>query len=78
MAVNAVTSAPDGRVLAAGDADGRVHLWDIAGGRLAGTFKDPDSEGVNGVAFSPHGDILAAADGNGRTYLWTMSALARR
>jgi serine/threonine protein kinase/DNA-binding beta-propeller fold protein YncE len=69
-AVYAVTFGPEGDVLAAADANGRVYLWDVASSELAGTFADPASRGVIGVDFCPDGELLAAADDNGRVYLW--------
>ena len=70
-----VTSAgfsPDGGTLAVGGKNGRIYLWDIAAGKLAGILTDPGSRGVNAVAFSarPDGVLLATADSNGHAYLW--------
>ena len=74
--VNGVAFAPDGAMLAAGDGNGQVYLWDTVSGQLAVAVAAPGSRGVNAVAFAPGGDLLAAADGNGRTYLWQLSPSA--
>jgi len=71
-AVYAVTFGPDGRVLAAADANGRVYLWDVASSQLSGTLGDPGSPGLLGVDFCPDGKLLAAADDNGRVHLWDL------
>ena len=48
---------PDGRVLASGDEDDKIKLWDVASGKMLRIFaghKDP----VSCVAFSPDGGCL--------------------
>jgi len=74
LAVWAVTFSPEGDVLAAASANGRVNLWDVASGALAGTFANPGSRGVTGVDICPDGELLAAADRNGRAYLWDVAS----
>lgn len=65
--VSAVALGPGG-ILAAGDDDGSVYLWD-AHKRLVGTLADPHSDGVQSVAFGP-GGMLAVGDQSGHVYLW--------
>jgi RNA polymerase sigma factor (sigma-70 family) len=48
----------DGRLLAAVDALGRVHLWELASGRCIGELRTPAL--VRHVAFSPDDRLLAA------------------
>ena len=72
--VESVAFSPDGKILAAGDFDGRVYLWNVASGGPTATLADPGSKGVGSVAFSPDGNILAAGDFNGRVYLWNAAS----
>jgi hypothetical protein len=74
LAFWAATFSPDGDVLAAANAHGRVCLWDVTSGALAGTFENPGSRGVMGVDFCPDGNLLAAADRNGRVYVWDIAS----
>jgi WD40 repeat protein len=68
----ALAFSPDGRVLASGNDEGSVNLWNLSGGwlwhrprllrQLRGTI-----EYVYGLAFSPDGTSLAVADSGGVT-----------
>jgi serine/threonine protein kinase len=70
-----IAFSPDGRFLATGSqVNGATHLWAVATGKLAATFRVRSSAGIGGVAFSPDGKLLAAADYNGSVYLWNLAA----
>jgi len=69
-AVYAVALAPDGKTLAAAEADG-VWLWDITTGKKLGEKPLMDGAGVRDLRFAPAGDqqstprLLAVASGRG-------------
>jgi WD40 repeat protein len=56
--VTALAYAPDGKVLASADKDGKVNFIDIATGRLTRTLKANAS--VSKLAFSPDGKKIEA------------------
>ena len=66
-----VVFSPDGRILASGDADGTVHLWDVATGTLLYTLNGHGRE-VHSMVFSPDGQTLAGGDADGTVHLWDM------
>src|SRR5215472_11759920 len=69
--VDAVAFSPDGKLLAAGNGNGYVQLWDPATGQAIGAPLPADpQDGVGSVAFSPDGKLLATAGGDGYVQLW--------
>jgi len=50
----------DEKLLAAGGADGQVHVWTLADKKLVATVKE-HVDWIHGVAFSPDGKLLATA-----------------
>ena len=68
--VRSVAYSPDGKFLAAGDANGHVYVWPVGSKSPVSDMTDPDSKGVNSVAFNPSSSVLASGDANGSIYLW--------
>ncbi|MGW1674056.1 nSTAND1 domain-containing NTPase [Streptomyces sp. NPDC002324] len=81
--IGAVAFAPDGSGLAAGDATGRVSLWDADVRHRAGILRnvflapiDPASdsaETITALAFSPDGSTLAVGGDAGTVQLWDIA-----
>jgi WD40 repeat protein len=69
--VFAVALSPRGTLLASGDGDGTVRLWNPATGRPVGAALRASARyGVYGVAFGPGGTLLASASYDGTVRLW--------
>lgn len=60
--VLAITVSPDGRTLAAGDADGNLELWDVQSGKKSRSHKY--NHAIEAVTFSADGKLLAVGDAN--------------
>ena len=58
--VSAVAFAPDGRSLASGGVDGKIHLWELADGRERSTLDLGRAVEVRPIAFGPAGEALIA------------------
>ena len=67
--VFAIDAHPREPLLASGDAEGHVRVWDTAAGELRHTLEG-HSGAVYCVAFSPAGDLLASGDSAGTVCLW--------
>jgi RNA polymerase sigma factor (sigma-70 family) len=67
--VHTLSYAPGGKLLAAGNADGTVVLWDTATGREVHQIRGHKRE-VNSVAFSPDGKAVASSSFDGDLFLW--------
>jgi WD40 repeat protein len=64
--------SPKGTILAAGNVDGTITLWDVASGQQQASL-DAGTETVSAVAFSPDGAMLASAAADSRVLLWDVA-----
>src|SRR5262249_42078288 len=78
VCVQALTFWPDGHTLAAGTADGRIALFDVATGRQAGPPLGEPGQCVAWFAPSPHGGTLAAANTAGTVTQWDTATRTQR
>ncbi len=62
----------DGRVLAVGDLDGRVGLWEVGSGQLIRTFAG-HAQAVRSVSFAPGGDLLASGSDDTTILIWDVT-----
>ena len=61
--------SPDGTILASGDYDRTVRVWEVETGMSLATLKG-HSDWVRSVAFPPDGRTLASGSGDGTVLLW--------
>lgn len=77
---SALAFSPDGQYLAAGDASGRVALWDGRLEQRLGVLAAPDTttyQYVSALAFSTDGQILAVSSDEGTLQLWDTASRQR-
>jgi WD40 repeat protein len=81
--VSGVAFSPDGRLLAAGGADGAVTLWDLKTGghrsvKMVSSTQAPGEQGapvsISTLAFSPDGKLLAGGGEGGRIELLNLGS----
>ncbi|MEA5452493.1 NACHT domain-containing protein [Leptolyngbya sp. CCNP1308] len=73
--VHAVVFSPDGQLLAIGDSDGRVQLWEAATGRVLWIRQDHTSW-VTSVSFSPDGERIVSGSLDNTMRLWGVAGQA--
>ena len=69
--VLATTFSADGQVLATGDSNGDVRLWQVADGQPLQTLQG-HSDWVRTVAFNPEGTLLASGSDEYTIFLWDL------
>ena len=67
-----VTFSPDGHLLALGESNGTVQVWDLSSWRIA-RFYQGHQDGVRSVAFSPDGATLASGSDDHTIKFWSVS-----
>jgi WD40 repeat protein len=72
--INGIAFNPDGKLLATGDSQGGVKLWNATGGKLALWATASSAGVVNSVAFSPDGTVLATGGSQLGVQLWNATA----
>jgi WD40 repeat protein len=73
--VIAVTWSPDGRLLASGDVEGSIRVWELQQSEPASCVhvSAAHTNLVDGLAFAPDGCSLASASWDGTVKLWDRS-----
>jgi len=66
--VKTVAFRPDGRLLAFGGADRKVHIWSVEDWKEVGILPHPAE--VRRIAFSPGGKLLAVGCQDGSVHIW--------
>jgi WD40 repeat protein len=61
--------SPDGQIVASGDSNGRINLWNVKEEKLIRTLTEHQSS-VSGLAFSPDGEVLASAGSDNTVKIW--------
>jgi len=67
-----LVASPDGKLLAAGAADGKAYVWSLGEKQLVATLSE-HGDWVLGVAFSPDGKFLATAGADKTVRLWDVN-----
>ncbi|NET56867.1 MAG: protein kinase [Symploca sp. SIO2E6] len=67
--INTIAISPDGRLLAIGNEDKKIQLWNLVSQKLLDTLKG-HTNGVNAVIFSPDGRTLASSTREGEIKIW--------
>jgi WD40 repeat protein len=67
----AIALSPDGRLLATGDTDGNVNVWEVSTGRLS-FLLEGHTDWVRSIAFSADGTTLATSGNDKTVRLWDL------
>jgi WD40 repeat protein len=70
--INSMAFSPDGKLLASGNWDGAIHVWDVAKRTVLRSLKNHTAE-VSSLAFSPDGKLLASGGYDNAVIIWDVS-----
>ncbi len=70
--ITSVSFSPDGAILASGNGDNSIKLWDVNSGRELRTLEG-HTWSVLSVAFNPDGKTLASGSGDNSVRLWDVA-----
>jgi hypothetical protein len=68
--INSVAFSPDGTLVAAGNEDNTLRLWDVKTGRISGPALAGHTANVYSVAFSPDGKRIVSGSDDKTLRLW--------
>jgi WD40 repeat protein len=70
--INTIAVSPDGRILASGDTDHNITLWDLSTGLLLGSLPTKHTGEITSLAFSSNSKILASGSADKSIILWNV------
>jgi RNA polymerase sigma factor (sigma-70 family) len=74
MSEASLAISPDGKTLAAGDASGTIHLWELSSRKERGRFSG-HRHFIWSLAFSPDGRLLASGSSDHTALVWDVTGL---
>ncbi|MEM7107036.1 MAG: hypothetical protein AAF519_02335 [Bacteroidota bacterium] len=72
--IHAVAFSTDGNLVAMGDEDGTIKIYDVGGNEVIREFKAHKGR-VSDIEFSPNGGLVAAGSFDGTIQMWAMDEL---
>jgi uncharacterized protein with WD repeat len=70
--INVIDFSPDGKTLASGSWDGKIHLWEVATGNILQEFKGHQAA-ISSISFSPDGKTLGSSSKDNTIRLWEVA-----